>query len=241
MKTTRRLFASIVAVTMALSMTACGSSSKWLVIDDNMVVGCDTDAKGDVEIPDGAVSIEAYAFKECEKIETISVPDSVTYIDLNAFSMCSKLEEINVDKDNKTYCSEDGVLFSEDMTELMVYPYMHSGATYTIPDTVTTIGEGAFGAAENLENIIIPDSVKVIETGAFLYCEYIETVVIPEGVTSIGKICFMKCENLKTVVIPDSVVYIGDKAFDDCPNITVTYQGKTYTQNTVNEIYTQED
>ena len=109
----------------------------------------------------------------------------------------------------------------------------------TIPDTVTSIGYGAFSGCENLETIVIPGSVTGIGgyvfhschkltsisipcgvTGIgdamFAYCCSLKSIAIPDGVTSIGFAAFADCENLEEITIPDKVTDIGDEAFSDC-------------------------
>ena len=49
----------------------------------------------------------------------------------------------------------------------------------TIPDSVTTIGESAFGYCENLTSVTIPDSVTTIGEMAFVGCTKLISVTIP--------------------------------------------------------------
>ena len=66
----------------------------------------------------------------------------------------------------------------------------------TIPDSVTSIGNDAFGDCENLTDITIPDSVTSIGEGAFRNCKSLTSITIPDSVTSIGECAFMYCDNL---------------------------------------------
>lgn len=78
--------------------------------------------------------------------------------------------------------------------------------TFTIPDSVTSIGDGAFSGCSNLTSIIIPDSVTSIGYYAFAGCRNLENITIPDSVTSIGGWAFNNCNNLT------SVYYTGDIA-----------------------------
>ena len=113
-----------------------------------------------------------------------------------------------------------------------------------IHDSVTTIAPYAFDDCKPLYSLYIPDSVTSIGKGAFRYsglvsvrlpegsgftslsdnmfegCEYLASVTIPSNVTSIGKFCFRGCERLQQVVIPENVASIGDHAFDGCSGLT---------------------
>lgn len=63
---------------------------------------------------------------------------------------------------------------------------------------VTTIGENSF-AANDITSVVIPDSVTTIENGAFYNCGYLNTITFGKNVTSVGNSAFQGCEELKTV------------------------------------------
>ena len=58
---------------------------------------------------------------------------------------------------------------------LIAYAYA-SGTTYTIPDSVTTIGHSIFSHCYSLTSVTIPDSVTTIGNGAFYSCKSLKTV-----------------------------------------------------------------
>ena len=100
-----------------------------------------------------------------------------------------------------------------------------------MPDSVTTIGEFAFGKCRNLANIIFSKGIKTICEGAFLACA-VEFVSFPEGILDIGKSSFAGCKNLKEVVIPDGVINIGEWAFNCCDNFKkITFLGGVTNMN----------
>ena len=90
-----------------------------------------------------------------------------------------------------------------------------------IPDSVTSIGEGAFMGCTSLEEITIPDSVTSIEDWALKNCTSLKVITIPDSVTSIDEGAFMGCYSLKEITIPDSVTSIGEGAFMDCTSLKV--------------------
>ncbi len=98
--------------------------------------------------------------------------------------------------------------------------YKGNESDVTIPDSVTTIGGGAFAKCENLTSITIPDGVTTIGEEAFAKCENLTSVNIPDSVTTIGTCAFAMCENLTSITIPDSVTTIGMGAFAKCENLT---------------------
>ena len=96
-------------------------------------------------------------------------------------------------------------------------------AAYTIPDSVTRIGERAFYYCTSLTSVTIPNSVRSIGKWAFRGCSSLTSVTIPNSVTSIDDGTFASCTSLTSVTIPNSVTYFGEWAFDDCTSLTDVY------------------
>ncbi len=70
-----------------------------------------------------------------------------------------------------------------------------------------------FHDCTGLTSVTIPNSVTSIGDGAFSDCSGLTSVTIPDSVTSIGDYAFSSCTGLTSVTIPDSVTSIGDGAF----------------------------
>ena len=194
------------------------------------------------KIPNSVKKVEHLAFNFCSALNSIEVPASVTIVESSSFAFCSNLTEINVDKNNTNYIDEDGILFNNDKSVLVTYPLGKKEESYKIPDSVTSIGEGAFyentnlinieipdsvtsiGESAfysniNLTNIEIPDSVKNIEDFAFSYCTSLKNIKIPNLITSIEEYTFDSCDSLESVELPNSIITIGDYAFNRCNNL----------------------
>jgi len=129
------------------------------------------------------------------------------------------LTSISVGNNNANYSSLNGVLFNKYKTTLIQFPGGKVGSYTTIPDSVTSIGPGAFRHA-NLTSVIIPNSVTSISTATFYYCSALTSVIIGNSVVSIGNSAFESCVNLTSVVIGNSVVSIGVGAFAECAGLT---------------------
>lgn len=166
-----------------------------------------------VTLSEGVTGIGDYSFKSCKALEYISIPESVKYIRETSFVLCDSLVAINVDEDNDTYCSVDGVLFSESMIELIKYPACKADEYYSIPEGVTDIASHAFYNCKKLNRVSIPDGVSVIEDYTF-YGSHLTYVDIPYGVAVIGGNAFSNCPELSQVTIPVSVTEIDDYAFN---------------------------
>ena len=104
---------------------------------------------------------------------------------------------------------EDGVLIQ----------YKGTDTEITIPDSVTSIGDGSFFLCDSLTSIVIPDSVTSIGDMAFGNCSSLTSIVIPNSITSIGDLAFGDCSSLTSIVIPNSVTSIGMGAFYNCTSL----------------------
>jgi uncharacterized repeat protein (TIGR02543 family) len=123
-----------------------------------------------VTIPGSVTEIDEDAFAYCDGLTGVTLPASVTVIEEGAFSGCENLQEITVDPLNTIYANYngDGVLY-KGTAELVQYPAGNARASYTLPDTVTTIGSHAFSQSlqSKLTTLTIPASVTTIEDWAF--------------------------------------------------------------------------
>ncbi len=132
-----------------------------------------------ITIPDSVTSIGSIAFALCNGLTEITISKGVTDIYPDAFLYCSNLASIFVDEQNEVYMSENGVLFDKSGTTLKHCPNGKT-ETYTIPDGVTCIGDGAFNGCNKLTEITITDKVTDIGNSAFSSC-YILTDVYYDG------------------------------------------------------------
>ena len=119
-----------------------------------------------VVIPNSVTEIGESAFREINNSMTVTIGSGVTSIgtQLVCLSLCSA---INVSANNSTYKSIDGVLYSKDGKELLIYPYGKEGKNFVIPDSVETIRYGAFDYQAYLENLTLGAKVKLIECYSF--------------------------------------------------------------------------
>ena len=117
-----------------------------------------------------------YSSSYFPKINTINIGSNLTNLDNDVFYNCVDLKAINVDDNNISFSSDNGVLFNKDKTKILCFPLDKTDKEYSIPKTITTIGESSFYNCTNLISVEIPDSVTNIEDGAFTGCTRLEKV-----------------------------------------------------------------
>lgn len=174
-------------------------------------------------IPASVESITNYAFEGNKHLTTIQLSAAFNLISHvpSAFYGIDNLEAITVDAGNTYFKAIDGVLFSDDETNLIYCPRGKAGH-YTVPSTVTYILDQAFADCAKLTGITLNDGLVSIEMYAFARCTGLTSISIPEGITNIYMCTFMGCTNLQTVNLPTSLNNIAQFAFAQTGLISLT-------------------
>lgn len=165
-----------------------------------------------IVLPLQTTKIEADAFRNCSSLHTIEVPTLVESIETSAG--CTALTEINVQAGNSHYSSKDGVLLSGDGKSILWFPMGKEGE-YTLPSTVTTVGDYAFRNCR-IETFHFADGLTSIGKYAF-YNSSVKEVSLPSTVKQIPTGLFQKCADLTTVHLGKNTELLGDYVFDGCP------------------------
>ena len=152
-----------------------------------------------ISIPNSVTSIGKGAFCGCNGITSISIPNSVTSMGYAVFENCPNLEMIVVETGNPNYDSRDNcnAIIETCSSELV----------------------------QGCKNTIIPNTISSIGRGAFCGCSGLASIEIPNTVTVISHNAFNGCGGLESITIPNSVIYLGDQAFAGCYLNSVTAMG----------------
>ena len=203
-----------------------------------------------ISLPDSLISIGDQAFAK-SGLTSLSIPSNVSHIGIRVFEECPGTLKITVDKANPYFSSDSkGVLFNKAKTSLLFVP---AGIikTYTIPSSVTHIGDYVFyncgmtsinipegitsignyafamvlsdiGGNIFVTSIKIANSVTVIGDYAFAYCSGVTSLILPNSLTTIGEHAFYQCNGIKSVTVPSSVTSIGYFAFPQTTQIVLS-------------------
>lgn len=203
-----------------------GHFTQTNVVGKAMLASCEKLKR--IVLPLQTTKIEADAFRNCSSLHTIEVPTLVESIETSAG--CTALSEINVQAGNSHYSSKDGVLLSGDGKDILWFP-MGKGGEYTLPSTVTTVGDYAFRNCR-IETFHFADGLTSIGKYAF-YNSSVKEVSLPSTVKQIPTGLFQKCADLTTVHLGKNTELLGDYVFDGCPitNLYISAPTPPYCSN----------
>ena len=203
-----------------------GHFTQTNVVGKAMLASCEKLKR--IVLPLQTTKIEADAFRNCSSLHTIEVPTLVESIETSAG--CTALTEINVQAGNSHYSSKDGVLLSGDGKDILWFP-MGKGGEYTLPSTVTTVGDYAFRNCR-IETFHFADGLTSIGKYAF-YNSSVKEVSLPSTVKQIPTGLFQKCADLTTVHLGKNAEMLGDYVFDGCPitNLYISAPTPPYCSN----------
>ena len=169
-----------------------------------------------------------YAFKNCDKITSVTIPKTINSIGEAAFQYCKLLNAIVI-PDAVKIINDYTFNYCESLVSITIPKYVKSIGNYSfqdcrslneiiIPYGLTSFGKNSFQNCNSLIYITVPSSINIINEYTFSDCKSLLSIIIPNNATSIGDYAFNNCSSLLTIVIPDSVTEIGTNAFKNIPN-----------------------
>lgn len=137
----------------------------------------------DTVVKDGSIyrviGIGPYAFSENRHVTSVTIGSGVTSILPTAFVGCPELKSITVSEGNEYYCSIDGVLYDVGALYLYVYPGGKADESFTVPETVQTIGSYAFYDNEHIRTLTVGRNVTAIYNQAFCGLTNLTEITLP--------------------------------------------------------------
>ena len=112
---------------------------------------------------DLVTAVSARALYGQKQINAIQIPASVEDIGALAFANCPNLVYVSVSEENEEYCDIDGILYTSDGRELLIYPPMRAGSSVTISLVTTKIAEMAFYNCAYLAHVYYTGSPEMWE------------------------------------------------------------------------------
>ena len=151
--------------------------------------------------------VRVYIGKEVTDIQMASMYDSTAFY---------------VHKENKSYTSEEGTLFSYDRTTLVSFNDDNYGsdATYVIPDSVSEIDSDAFYGAK-IKEVILNDQIK--ELAWCVFCSSTLKKIDLKKVKTIGDYAFSDCRQLEEVKINEEGVTVSQYSFSGTRSLKNLY------------------
>jgi len=156
----------------------------------------------------------------------------------------TKVDEDAVNVDIPAYVKIEGSTYKCTTIGIVAFGRNKKLISVSIPNTITSIEESAFGDCDNLKKVIVKDlhawlNIKFgnyrsnpLTCARHLYSDEtteVKDLVIPEDISIIGDYAFAGCLSLVSLTIPDNVTSIGNAAFEDCSELVTVHIGNGVT------------
>ncbi len=206
---------------------------------------------GKLTLGSGISDAAQNAFSENTTISTLALSKKFEELHVSGvFANMRGLKAIEA-PGNPFLKSQDGILYNEDLTEIICYPVLREGASFTVPATVLAIDNNAFLGAQKLKTIdlsgvsairknafaksalskvTLPASLTDIGEGAFRDCSYISSVTF-EGQHSLGQAAFKGCHALTTANLSVDIKFDRDSVFEGCGFKSIVFPAGSVPQN----------
>lgn len=175
----------------------------------------DDAALASITLPEGLKTIDEFAFRNTA-LTTLTFPASLeSYV---SYGDIPQLASYSVTQGNKSFTVVDGVLYNAGKTEIVSYPRAKEGTSFTLPESVTKIGTGAFAYT----SLTSADLANVTDIGGYAFMHS-----ALEGITISRKIIHIETNALQNAALTsvtfeesDSPLTIDTLAFSSLPKLT---------------------
>ena len=130
-----------------------------------------------INLKENIEKIEVQAFANCENLKNINIPAKTVNIGAYAFYGCKNLINMQIDKNNKCYTFENGILYTKNKSEI-VSCINNKDSIIRFPEYIKTIKEGAYRGNNYIEKIYLDNNIEKIESFAFANCNNLADIYI---------------------------------------------------------------
>lgn len=179
----------------------------------------DTVTKDNIDYTVTAIGDSAFeSFPTPTNVSSVFIPATVRSIGDSAFSYCNALTTVTFAEGSQLKSIGLAAFYGTEQ----LYPKFKE---IKIPDSVDTIGSGAFFYCQNLERITLPSALQTLSSVTFYGCAALSEVTFPASLKTIESSVFDGCRNLSEVKLPASLTAIQSSVFHRCSAKTVFYDG----------------
>lgn len=180
----------------------------------------DTVTKDNIDYTVTAIGDSAFeSFPTPTNVSSVFIPATVRSIGDSAFSYCNALTTVTFAEGSQLKSIGLAAFYGTEQ----LYPKFKE---IKIPDSVDTIGNGAFYDCRDLERITLPSALQTLSPVTFYDCTALSEVTFPASLKTIESSVFDGCRNLSKVKLPASLKAIQSSVFHRCSALkTVSYDG----------------
>ena len=195
-----------------VSVGKCGNNINYVLYSDGKLILKGTGAMYDY------TNENKSPFYDNDRIKSVVISEGITAVGEYAFQYCNNLKTAVLPTTLKTIKRNS---FMPHIDEYMVHQNLYGLTEITIPPKVTEIAKFAFSGTA-IKSVTIPASVTTVGEQAFGECQKLETVRYSGKV--IGDRMFVRCIKLKNFTITKSTTEIVGGCFNYCESLTlITY------------------
>lgn len=181
-------------------------------------------------LTDSVKKINSYTFSENKNLTNIYIGSGLSSLgSYNVpFRGSASLKQINVSSSNLYFSSEDGILYTKNKSELILYPANKNTPTYSLPTNTVNIQNYAFQDNQHLTQLNLNSAIWGIAYGALSGCVSLTNIYVPENnsrystqdgvlfnkaITELER--YPPARTNKTYRIPITVIKLLDNSFSD--------------------------
>ena len=161
----------------------------------------------------GVKKLAKGAFDKAVKLRNVLLGPSVDTIEDGAFGGNNDLAAFDVDPANPNYTADNGVIYTKNKEELVLFPAGKAGEYTTLP-TTKKIRNRAFYYAQKVTKVTFNSNLEIIDNDAFQATTNLENITFeaPAKIKTIGTFAFQG-SGLTELNIPASLEVVSWSAF----------------------------